>query len=151
MHIDMNNLRHIIRETLTEQDTENDVEILVWRGINDVSTKTLAKMIKTTPKNMGVVNVNINSVVNKAKGWWSNRMGFAMAYASTDNDDGPRHVDAHDVVFVGSVIVPRKYMSREVTHYLRDVRATVHIEKIYYARRQGTSAERKARLESLIT
>lgn len=135
MRIRLGDLRRLIREAVTGT---------VWRGMTNVSVRDLSKLIGGTPEQEGHARVD-KAVPLSQMGWWAERRGLAMAYASTDPISGRR--TGYDVLMKGEVVRPDSGPG-EVTHQLRkDMTTSVKITDVYYA---VPGRDRKGTLERLL-
>ncbi len=89
------------------------------------------------------------------RGWWSNRKGVALTYATTDPVRGPKGGNSlrYDVLLQGEAIITldnEHNSDKDITHALRSADSEVTILNVYYIIRTGTSKERRIALDSLV-
>ena len=130
-------LRRLIREAFSGSVT-------VYRGMNGISAAKLQKMIGVVPDDSGQANVDIKVSLSKM-GWWSDREGVALTYATTDSIRGPR--GGYDVLLKGTVNDVNA--DGPVSHALRQMPdAIVYVTDIYYS--LPTGGNRRENLKKLL-
>lgn len=126
------------------------VIVEVWRGMTGLKASELQELLGQTIKESGSLEVDID-VPHSDMGWWSNRKGVAMAYASTDPVRGPKGPGStrYDILMRGEATIDAKNAGKEVTWALREKQATVRITHVFYSKREGSTQERKNYMENL--
>lgn len=131
-HMNLNKIAILISNAVT-----------VYRGMNGISKIKLQKMIGVIPGDSGHVSINDNISLSEM-GWWSDRIGVALTYASTDSVRGRKN--GYDVLLKGVV---DNTSDGPISHFLRTIPdMVVHVTDIYYA--MPIEGNRRKNLEKLI-
>lgn len=124
--------------------------VVMYRGMTEVKKRDLEGIIGGAPEESGIIEVD-DPVQSSEFSWWATSLGVAMAYATTDPAGGQKPGTRYDVLMVGELPAgmnkPTSGMGVvDLSRKKEDLRVT----HVLYAKREGTSAERKARMKSML-
>lgn len=134
-----------------DSEERSGTTVAIWRGMTGLKPSELQDLIGGPPGPEGAVDVEIE-VPHSEMGWWSDRKGMALIYACTDPARGPKGPGSvrYDVLLQGEAVVAGTDSGKNITHQMRAEDTEVSIKRVFYAKREGDTKARKARLEALI-